>query len=87
MICTPAGRLSTSYRAEMVALQSALALLISSPALDDDPVVICTDSQSALASLRDGPAALTAPLGISIWGLLSKLAGGGRQVYRGPQLL
>ena len=66
MIRTPAGRLSSSYRAEMVALQSALAQLISSPALDDDPVVICTDSQSAPTSLRDGPAVQTAPLGISI---------------------
>ena len=61
MIRTPAGRLSSNYRAEIVALQSALAQLISSPALDEDPVVICTDSQSALASLRDGPAVQTAP--------------------------
>ena len=79
MIRTPAGRLSYSYRAEMVALQFALAQLISSPALDEDPVVICTDFHSSLASLRDGPAAQTAPLGISIWRLLSRLAEGGRQ--------
>ena len=81
MIRTPAGRLSSSYRAEMVALQSALAQLTTSPALDDDPVIICTDSQSALASLRDGPTVQTTPLGISIWRSLSRLAEGGRQVH------
>ena len=64
----------------MVALQSALAQLLSFPALDDDPIVICTDSQSALASLWDGSAAQTTPLGISIWRSLSRLAKGGRQV-------
>ena len=80
-IRTPAGRLSSSYRSEMAALQSALAQLLSSPALDEDPVIICTDSQSALASLRDGPAAQTAPLRISIWRLLSRLAKAGRQVH------
>ena len=81
MIRTPAGRLSSNYRAGIEALQSAWAQLISSLALDEDPVVICTDSQSALASLRDGPAAQTTPLGISIWRLLSRLADGGWQVH------
>ena len=77
----PAGRLCSSYHAEMVALQAALTHLLESPTLDDDPVVVCTDSQSALASLRDGPATQTAPLGISIWSLLARLAEGGREVH------
>ena len=65
----------------MVALHSSLTRLVASTALDDDQAIICTDSQSALASLRDGPAAQTAPLGISIWRLLSRLAESGRQVH------
>ena len=80
-IRTPAGRLSSSYRAEMVVLQSALAQLLESTSLDDDPIVVCTDSQSALASLRDGLAAQTTPMGISIWRSLSRLAEGGRLVH------
>ena len=38
----------------MVALDAALRWLVES-ADDEDPIVICTDSQSALASLRAGP--------------------------------
>ena len=50
-----AGRLCSSYRAEMVALRAALTHLRDHPAHDEDPVVLCTDSQAALAKLRRGP--------------------------------
>ncbi|KAF0300621.1 hypothetical protein FJT64_003287 [Amphibalanus amphitrite] len=63
----PAGRLCSSFRAEMVALQTALSFLLENPLHADDPVVICTDSQSALAALREGPAAQHSPLGGAIW--------------------
>ena len=43
-IRTPAGRLCSSFRAEMVALQAALSYLRDNPAHEDDPIVVCTDS-------------------------------------------
>ena len=47
-IRTPAGRLCSSFRAEMVALQAALSYLQDNPAHEDDPIVVCINSQSAL---------------------------------------
>ncbi|KAF0297635.1 hypothetical protein FJT64_004847 [Amphibalanus amphitrite] len=44
-IRTPAGRICSSYRAEMIALRAALNHLLEHPAHTEDPVVICTDSQ------------------------------------------
>ena len=78
---TPAGRLCSSYRAEMVALQSALAYMMDNPAHDEYPIVVCTDSQFALAALRGGPAAQSSPLGIAIWRALKELSAGGRQIH------
>ncbi|KAF0311097.1 putative RNA-directed DNA polymerase from transposon BS [Amphibalanus amphitrite] len=77
----PAGRLCSSFRAEMVALRTALSFLLENPLHADDPVVICTDSQSALAALREGPAAQYSPLGGAIWRALRGLTAGGRQVH------
>ncbi|XP_043199156.1 uncharacterized protein LOC122368902 [Amphibalanus amphitrite] len=77
----PAGRLCSSFRAEMVALQTALSFLLENPLHADDPVVICTDSQSALAALREGPAAQHSPLGGAIWRALRGLTAGDRQVH------
>ncbi|XP_043212634.1 uncharacterized protein LOC122376759 [Amphibalanus amphitrite] len=77
----PAGRLCSSFRAEMVALRTALSFLLENPLHADDPVVICTDSQSALAALREGPAAQHSPLGGAIWRALRGLTAGGRQVH------
>ena len=45
-------------------------------------MVVCTDSQSALASLREDPSAQSAPLGAeSIWRALRSLSAGGRQIH------
>lgn len=43
------------------------------PAHTEDPIVVCTDSQSALATLQEGPATPTSPLGIIIWRALKQL--------------
>ena len=75
-IRTPAGRLCSSFRAETVALQAALSHLRDNPEHEDDPIVVCTDSQSALATLREGPAAQSSPLGIGIWSALRELSAG-----------
>ena len=80
-IRTPAGHLCSSFRAEMTALQAALRYLLENPAHEEDPVVVCTDSQSALATLRGGPAAQSAPLGVSIWRALRDLTADGRQIH------
>lgn len=77
-----AGNICSSYRAEMVALLAAIEYLRERPVYTEDPVVLCSDSQAALATLRDGPAAQTSPLGAAIWEGLSVLAeGGSRQVH------
>ena len=76
----PAGRICSSFRAEMIALQAALRFLIENPAHTEDPVVCCTDSQSALAALREGPSAQKSQLGTDIWGALRQLAVGGRTI-------
>ena len=44
------GRICSSFRAYMLALRAALQFLLDSQAHNEDPVV-CTDSQSALASI------------------------------------
>ena len=72
---SPAGRLCSSFRAELTALLSALQHLLDHPAHTQLPVVICTDSQSALAALREGPTGQKTPLGASVWGALASLAG------------
>lgn len=71
----PAGSLCSSFRAEMTALQTALNFLSAHPGLEDDPIVICTDSRSALAALRAGPSAQTTHIGVAIWRMLTALAG------------
>ena len=77
---TPAGSICSSFRAEMLALLSALSHLRENPAHVEDPIVVCTDSHSALASLREGPATQSSPLGIGIWRTLKGLSEGGRQI-------
>ncbi|KAF0311140.1 putative RNA-directed DNA polymerase from transposon BS [Amphibalanus amphitrite] len=59
----PAGQLCSSYRAEMVALVTGLETLTQRDRDQDLPIVVCTDSLSAVATLRNGPAAQTSPLG------------------------
>ena len=76
----PAGRLCSSFRAEMVALKTALLHLVTHPSDPDVPIVICTDSQSALAALRGGPSTQTTPLGCEIWAATKDLATTGRKI-------
>lgn len=78
----PAGQLCSSFRAEMVALRSALDHLRNHPQLDPQlPIIFCTDSQSALAALREGPAAQKTPLGAAVWTGLAALAGPSRRIH------
>ena len=66
---TPAGRYCSSYKAEMIALVSALGNLLDNPRDRDTPIVICTDSMTSLATLREG---LTAE--VAAWRSLSRLS-------------
>ena len=50
--CGP-SRLCSSYRAEMVALREALSYLLGHPAHTEGPLVVCTDSQSALMAQQN----------------------------------
>ena len=77
-----AGNICSSYRAEMVALRAATGYLLEHPAHAEDPIIICTDSQASLATLRAGPATQSSPLGATIWEHLVALArGGSRPVH------
>jgi len=78
---SPAGRLCSSFRAELVALQAALSHLVEHPTHVEDPIVLCTDSMSALAALREGPAAQTSPMGVSVWRSLATLARADRRIH------
>ena len=77
----PAGALCSSYRAELVALHTALKHLQEHPAHEADPIVVCTDSQAALATLRQGPSAQASPLGAAIWEFLLDLSVNGRRIH------
>ena len=80
-IRTPAGRWTSSFRAEMTALDSALRAL-QERAMGPPPVIrVCTDSRSALVRLRAGPAAQTDSLAGSVWGRLRELADRGSRVH------
>ena len=82
LLTVPAGDTCISYRAELVALREALRFLLEQPASPHtEPVVSCTDSQSALASLRGGPSTQTSLIGGDIWAALRQLAAQGRSVY------
>lgn len=77
-----AGKICSSYRAEMVALNAATEYLIEHLAHTEDPIVLCSDSQAALATLRAGPAAQTSPLGAAVWKRLIEVSrGGARPVH------
>ena len=78
----PAGRLCSSYRAELVALREALNYLLDHPAHTEDPLVVCTDSQSALAALRSGPAEQVAQLNRAVWDALIRLSEDGTRQIR-----
>ena len=76
-----AGHICSSYRAELVALNTALVRLAEQPTHIEDPVVLCTDSQAALRRLRRGPSVQTSPLAVDIWNRLLELTSNGRHLY------
>ena len=72
----PAGKHTSSFRAECVALHSALTEL-SSMLVGADEVTrvrLCTDSLSALSALAAGPSAQRHRICADIWGALEKCA-------------
>ncbi|KAF0312087.1 hypothetical protein FJT64_001803 [Amphibalanus amphitrite] len=77
----PAGQLCSSFRAEMVTLRAALNHLLDHPHQPSAPITICSDSQSALATLREGPASQKTLLGAAIWTELAALAGPSRRIH------
>ena len=74
----PAGYLSSSCRAEEVAIYAGLDWVLQQQNLqrprlrvhDDDTVLICTDSQSAIKELERGPLLQSTKLTSDIWGKL-----------------
>ena len=73
---------SSCYKAEMVALCTAVSRLREQLSPDEeDPTVACTDSQAALRRLQSGPSAQTSPLAVTIWNHLLELASDGRQLH------
>jgi len=79
----PAGAVCSSTRAELVAVRAALeAVQRMGNDLGESPVVICTDSQAALATLASGAGAQLTALGATIWRLLLATA-----AERGPVFL
>ena len=66
----PAGRYTSSYRAEMSALAGALRFLRSVARVwRPRRVLICTDSQSAIRRLEEGPGRQTDALASQVWQL------------------
>ena len=71
----------SSTRAELVAMRAALEEVQQlRDDLDETPLILCTDSQAALATLATGAGAQKSALGAAIWRLLTS-ASGGRQVH------
>ena len=80
-IRTPAGSVCSSTRAELVAMRATLEEVQQlGDDLDETPLILCTDSQAALATLATGAGAQKSALGAAIWRLLTS-ASGGRQVH------
>ena len=67
----PSGFLSSSYKSELVALRCTLEKLIqlrmNESMLDDITLLICTDSQSSVSSLSNGPLRQDTSISIDIW--------------------
>ncbi|KAF0312570.1 putative RNA-directed DNA polymerase from transposon BS [Amphibalanus amphitrite] len=76
----PAGALCSSFRAEMLAIAMTLEHLATHPRDGTLPIIICTDSQSALAALREGPSAQRTVQGAEIWSRLLEIATPDRHV-------
>ena len=78
----PAGRFTSSYRAELAALAEALSFLqAANRRWGLRRVLICTDSQSAIRRLEAGPAGQTDALTNRIWNLLKAVNEGGAEIH------
>ena len=64
----------------MVALQVTLDHILEYQRDAPEPVILCTDSLSAVAALREGPSAQRSARGATIWRQLLELATGDRTV-------
>ena len=64
----------------MLALAMALEHLKAHHRDDELPIIICTDSQSGLAVLREGPSAQRTEQGAEVWNRLLKIAAPDRPV-------
>jgi ribonuclease HI len=70
-----AGKFTSSFRAEMVALRTALAMLETEiDVTGSNFVMILSDSQSLLKCLAKGPSAQTHKLASEIWAVLQELS-------------
>ena len=78
---TPAGSLGSSFRAKMIAPRAGLDHLLEVSHYPKDPIVVCTDSRSALVALREGPAAQRSLQEGEIWSCLLAIAAEGRPIY------
>ena len=70
----------------MVALKTAKQHLLEHPSFEEDPIIICSDSQASLATPRGGQVAQTPPpphpLGAAIWEyMMALVAVGGRRIH------
>ena len=80
-IRTPAGAVCSSTRVELVAMRAALEEVQQlGDDLDETPLILCTDSQAALATLATGAGAQKSAMGAAIWRLLIS-ASGERRVH------
>ncbi|XP_043213789.1 ribonuclease H-like [Amphibalanus amphitrite] len=78
----PAGKICSSTRAELVAIRGALEMLLRlEGGLAESPVIVCADSQEALATLASGAGSQATALGAAVWRLLLALTDGGRRVF------
>ena len=63
----PVRVLCSSFRAEMTALRVAFDYVLEKTGDIQDPVIVCIDSRSALAALREGPATQRFLQGSEVW--------------------
>jgi ribonuclease HI len=74
----PSGYLSSSYRAELVAIDASLKRIQEFCLVEPNTsLLICTDSQSAISALSCGPLLQTEVLNSNIWEKLNWLVGVG----------
>ena len=70
----PAGKLSASYHAEVVAMITGLDMIINSPYIAKSSLLICSDSQSTIRKLEQGPIQNHEPLLEKLWKRLFRVA-------------